>query len=473
MFFWAPHRYRWLVVLVASLYFYATWESLAAVLGVFLLAAAAYLSALAMHRYVRHRKLFCAAGLVVSLGTLAALKYFDFFLAQVAGLLTSLNMLPEGTEVPALEWYLPIGYSFVTFTIASYIIDAYRGKIEPAKLTSLAAFIAFFPKILAGPIERATNFLPQWQAGRSFDFLQASHGMHLILWGLFKKVVIADRLAPFVDQAYAAPAFATPVELIVGTYFYAFQIYCDFSGYTDIAIGAFMILGFNLAPNFRHSYLSRSVQEFWSGRWHITLGTWFRDYLYIPLGGSRVALWRVALNLMVVFVISGIWHAGMVGTEVSWTFAVWGAINGLFVVFAFVTAPLWGRLGRFMPKVTASPALTLVKIVGTFHLITFTWIFFRADTMNDAFAVMTSIYENIERLPMLVSFYNYGDFDFILSVILIAVLLLVEAWTDRRSMWDRLLSWPAPLRWTYYYILIGALIVIGQWGVTEFIYMQF
>jgi alginate O-acetyltransferase complex protein AlgI len=473
VFFATPHRLRWLVIAAASAYFYATWESWTAVLGVFALTVGGFVAALAMARFPRLRKPICAAALVVILGTLAVLKYLDFLVAEFLTLLIAVGVAAEGTVSPALGWHLPIGYSFVTFSIASYVIDAYRGRLPPAPLSGLVAYVAFFPKLLAGPIERATNFLPQWWERRRFDPQRAGYGLYLILWGLFKKVVIADRLAPFVDQAYAAPAFATPVELIVGTYFYAFQIYCDFSGYTDIAIGAFSVLGFELAPNFRHAYLSRSVSEFWNSRWHITLGTWFRDYLYIPLGGNRVARWRTSLNVLTVFVVSGLWHAGMVGTEVDWSFAAWGALNGSFVVFALVTAPLWARAARAVPRVAASRVLTFLSAVGTFHLITFTWIFFRADSMRDAFTVITSVYQNAAQLPMLASFYDYRAFDFLASLVLIAFLLAVELVSEGKPMWERLRAWPRGLRWAYYYVLLGGLVVLGEWGVATFIYMRF
>jgi len=304
----------------------------------------------------------------------------------------------------------------------------------------------------------------------------ASEGIHLALWGLFKKVVIADRLALFVDKGFAAPAFATPAELVVAVYFFAFQIYCDFSGYTDIAIGAFKFFGFNLAPNFQRPYLSRSVPEFWGRRWHISLGSWFRDYLFIPLGGSRVPLWRTLINLMVVFTVSGLWHAGLVGSAVSLPFVVWGALNGLYQVVSVGTRGLREGVARRLPwlrRLSAIQGIGVVQGLVTFHLITLGWIFFRAASIRDAWAVMLRIGLNAARLPMLFSFYRYRDFEFITSIALILVLLLLETIDERKPMWQRLQSAPPYIRWGYGYLLAVVLIVLGKWGAATFIYMQF
>lgn len=476
VFFVAPIRARWLVVVVASYAFYASWEAVPAVGGLALMTVAAHLSVRGMQWWPSYRRLSCAVGLLISLGTLALLKYFNFFVAETFGLLEYVGIVGADASVPEVGWFLPVGFSFVTFSIASYVIDVYRREMEPARFTDFAAYVSYFPKILAGPIERAKHFLPQWLERRRFDPAKATEGFQLILWGLFKKVVIADRLGVFVDQAYGAPAFATPVELIVATYFYAFQIYCDFSGYTDIAIGAFKLFNFDLADNFKRPYLSRSIGEFWSKRWHITLATWFRDYLYIPLGGSRVARWRHLLNVMVVFMVSGIWHAGFVGTAVSWSFVLWGAINGLYQVVSTLLAPAFRALGRVMPalqKVPSIPGVAFLQAFGIFHLVTFTWIFFRAASISDAWTVVTRIADNVGNLPMLIEFYDYQNFDFLLSLLLIVSLLVIEVWHDRKPMTDRLRSWPTFLRWGYYYALILALVILGEWGTATFIYMQF
>ena len=477
VFFLVPRTFRWLVIIAASYYFYATWAPIPAVLGVLGLTLATFACGIGMARYPAYRKAICAAGLTISLGALVLLKYLEFFVGELYGVLSVFGVEQLDPAAIDLPWYLPVGYSFITFSIASYLIDVYRGRFAAeTHLGSFAAYVAFFPKILAGPIERAAHFLPQWWQRFQFDPVKANEGVQLILWGLFKKVVIADRLAVFVDGAFATPAFATPVELIVAIYFYSFQIYCDFSGYTDIAIGVFKILGFDLAPNFKRPYLSRSIPEFWGSRWHITLGSWFRDYLYIPLGGSRVARWRLFTNLMIVFVVSGLWHAGMVGAAVSWTFLAWGALNGVYQVCSVGTAPYFKQLAARFPRlgrVSAVPGIAFLQGLAIFHLITFSWIFFRANTLTDAWTVMSRIYGNLDRLPLLISFYNYQDFEFIISIVLILLLLVVEIFDDRKAVWERLIPAPIHLRWPIYAVIGVLLIVLGKWEETVFIYMQF
>ncbi len=473
VYFSVAPRLRWFVVVLASFVFYLGWASPGAALGVVGLILLAYLTTRAMRAQANLSLLWCTVGVVGSIGTLAVLKYFDFFAAETARFLAGIGI---AANAPQLGLLLPVGYSFLVFSVMSYVVDVYRGKLEPAGLGELAAYVTFFPKLLAGPIERATNFLPQWRERFRFDSQKAVMGINLILWGLFKKVVIADRLAPFVNKAYETPAFSTPIDLIVGTYFYAFQIYCDFSGYTDIAIGAILLFGIALAPNFHHPYLSRSVPEFWNSRWHITLGKWFRDYLYIPLGGSRRGRLRTYLNVMIVFVVSGIWHAGMVEAAVGWNFALWGAINGVYVVLWTALSAVWGSLKSRFPRLArldTFPGVYLLQALLTFHLVLVSWIFFRAASIADAWTVMTRVADNFGNLPMLARFYPFANFEFVLSVALIVFLLAVEILTDKRLLVDRLVRAPAAVRWAAGFALVAALLVLGKWGTQTFIYMQF
>lgn len=469
-YFGVPTRLRWLAVVVASAAFYLSWASPAAAAGVLALILLAHFTGRGMVARPRYKRLLCTVGVVGSIGTLAVLKYFDFFSAEVW------RLFGASAAPPHLGLLLPVGYSFIVFSVTSYIVDVYRGKLQPAALTDLSAYVTFFPKLLAGPIERATNFLPQWKERLQFDSEKAVMGLNLILWGLFKKVVIADRLATFVNNAYETPAFSTPIELIVGTYFYAFQIYCDFSGYTDVAIGVILLFGIKLAPNFHHPYLARSVPEFWNSRWHISLGTWFRDYLYIPLGGSRAGRFRTYLNLMIVFVVSGIWHAGMVETSFGWSFAVWGAINGVYVIVWTMLSKLWGAWAERRPgirKLDTFPGVRVLQSLLTFHLVAFSWIFFRAASLSDASDVIKRVYENLANLPMLARFYDYSALEFRLSVVLIVFLLVVEIVTDKRMLVERLVKAPAPVRWAVGFGFVLALVILGKWGTQTFIYMQF
>jgi len=475
-FFAVPARLRWLVVVAASYAFYATWEALPALVGLLALTTAVHLSAVAIARFPRHRRWSCAAGLLASLGSLVALKYADVIAAQAHAVGVTLGIASAEATVTTSGWFLPVGFSFVTFSLASYVIDVYRGAMAPARFLDLAAYTAFYPKLLAGPIERAKDLLPQWHRARPFDPVQATEGFQIVLWGLVKKVVIADRLAVFVNDAFAAPGVATPPELVVAVYFYAFQIYCDFSGYSDIAIGTFKLFGFDLAENFRRPYFSRSIGEPWSKRWHVTLGTWFRDYLYIPLGGNRVPKWRVVANVMIVFLVSGLWHAGFVGAAgIGWTFLAWGAINGAYQSISLATAPLWKRLGERAPllrRLAGARGIGILQALGVFHLVGFSWIFFRAHSLADAWTVITRIGVSVLELPALFRYFD-GSFDFVVALALIVLLVGVEALHERRSMVERLRAWPTALRWGYYYLLGLALVVFGAWGGGDFIYMQF
>src|SRR3990172_9381100 len=263
-----------------------------------------------------------------------------------------------------------------------------------AHVGKFGVYVAFFPKIFAGPIERARTFLPQLGRVVRLEPDRLVSGLQLILWGLVKKVVIADNLAPFVDKGFGNPAYAPPVDLILATYFFAFQIYCDFSGYTDIAIGVSRVLGFELVENFRRPYLARSPADFWGRRWHLSLAGWFRDYMYIPLGGSRVGRLRHYFNIMAVFMVSGLWHAGL-GYGVGWTFLVWGALNGSYQWAGLATRPLWRRVGEWLPRTSRSVPLLVLRVLLTFHLIAITWVFFRAKTLGDAWLILKKIGLNL------------------------------------------------------------------------------
>jgi len=416
------------------------------------------------------RKALLAVGVVAALVPLFVFKYFDFFAESIDVLLAGVR--PEGPTslsaflMPKLGLLLPAGLSFFTFSCVSYLVDVYRGKLEPERhIGRFVLYIAFFPKLLAGPIERATTFLPQILRPVRFTPEGVTLGLQLILWGLFKKVVIADRLAAFVDTTYQTPQFASPVSLVIATYFYAFQIYCDFSGYTDIAIGAALVLGLKLMENFRRPYFARSVPEFWSGnRWHISLNTWFRDYLYIPMGGSRVSRPRFYFNILTVFMVSGLWHGA------AWTFVIWGGLNGLFHLLSMAAASLKQKVapGIRLPR----PVGAILGILVTFHLILITWVFFRAASLSDAITIFSRVAESVPKLPMLFKVFPFTG-EIYLSLALIGLLLLVEALDEWGAFWEKLRVRPRYVRWAVYYFLLISLVVIGQWGQQQFVYMQF
>ncbi len=456
VFYLLPQRFRWPLLLLASYSFYASWQPRA----LLLLAAVtlvSYIGALEMRRGRARAKLILAAGVIFDLGTLFVFKYVNFFSEALRSLVA----------VPQLTLLLPAGLSFYTLSSVSYLIDVYRGRIEPEPhLGRFALYVSFFPKIFAGPIDRARTFLPQLGSRLHLSPDRMAEGSYLFLWGLFKKIVIADRLSVFVDAAYKVPAYAPTVDLVVAVYFYAFQIYCDFSGYTDMARGAARLFGIDLMENFKRPYLARSAGEFWGHRWHLSLCTWFRDYMYIPMGGSRVSWPRYYLNLMAVFVVSGLWHGA------NWTFVVWGALNGLYRWVEAATARFWGRLGEWLPRMRQSAALAGLRILLTFHLITFAWIFFRAPSISDAWTVITRVSSGLRLLPVMFRSYRYGQ-EFVLSLILIAFLLLTEVLEERKGIWERIRARPAAVRWAYCYLLIFGLLILGKWGLAQFIYMQF
>jgi D-alanyl-lipoteichoic acid acyltransferase DltB (MBOAT superfamily) len=438
LYYASPHRFRWLLLLAASLAFYSTLgvRYLPLMVAVTLIA---YAGGLAIDRAqaAKRRKGVLVLSVAAVLGILGGLKY---------------------VEAPGA----PAGLSFYTFSCISYLADVYAHRTAAERHAGyFAAYVSFFPKLLAGPIERARPFLGQIRLPVAFSHAGVTEGLQRFLWGLFKKVVIADRLALLVDGAYSQPSLASPADLLMATYFFAFQLYCDFSGYSDMAIGAAKILGFDLMENFRRPYLSATVGEFWSGRWHVSLTTWFRDYVYIPLGGNRVSRPRWALNVMIVFLLSGVWHGA------AWTFVIWGGLNGVLVLMSAAVSSRRSRAGS-----TPGRWWLAVRAVVTFHLILVTWVFFRAATLGDAVTILERVAASAVRLPTLVMA-RLSAPDVVIALVLIVLLTTVEWLDERRSMWQRLAARPTPVRWAAYYALAVGLIVLGVWNVQRFVYMQF
>ncbi len=466
-----PVRVRWAWLLLASYGFYAASAPLNAFwLGVVTLLVYACGWGLGRAQRPVARVALLMLGLVAVLGLLTAFKFYDF----AAGELERLVAVWLGTApaLPRLGLRNPVGLSFYAFSAASYLLDVYAGRLPAERHAGqLALYVAFFPKILAGPIERATTFLPQLRTGLRVEPERLVAGLQLIGWGLFKKVVIADNLAPLVDRPFAIAAYASPLELVLAVYFFAFQIYCDFSGYTDIAIGVARLFGIDLMENFRRPYLARSTAEFWGQRWHISLAHWFRDYLYFPLGGSRAGRLRQYANIMAVFTVSGLWHAGL-GYGVGWTFLVWGALNGLYNWAGLATRPLWHALGGHLPRIASSPVWAVLRVLLTFHAVLLAWVFFRATSIGQAVLILRRIAGALGQLPALALRYPYSG-EQALAVGLIAVLLALEVLDERRPLRERLAAAPVYWRWTAYYGVLAALLILGRWQAREFIYMQF
>jgi D-alanyl-lipoteichoic acid acyltransferase DltB (MBOAT superfamily) len=468
-----PPGKRWIWLLLASYGFYGALRPFNLVyLGAVTLLVWGCALALAHTSGARSRRLLLATGLVIVIGSLFAFKFYDFAAGELERYVGEALGTDSALSLPRLAITTPVGYSFYAFSAVSYLVDTYARRLPGQPSAGhVALYLAWFPKILAGPIERATTFLPQWSAGLRADPDRLVLGLQLIGWGLIKKVVIADNLAPIVDKSFGIVAFASPIDLLISVYFFAFQIYCDFSGYTDIAIGVSLLFGLQLMENFRRPYLAKSTAEFWGERWHISLGRWFRDYLYIPLGGSRAGPLRQYLNLMLVFIASGLWHAGL-GYGVGWTFLVWGALNGTYQWAGLATRPFWSRIGERLPRLRQSAPLLALRVLLTFHLIAITWVFFRAKTLGDAWLILKKIGLNLTEIPSLLPRFPFTS-DHYTAFALIAFLIGVEIVDERRSIFQRLAAAPVAVRWGLWYLAILALLILGRWQAREFIYMQF
>jgi alginate O-acetyltransferase complex protein AlgI len=382
-YFLIPHRYRWALILTASCYFYM------AFIPKYLLILAItitidYFAGIGLEKYEgRKRKWLLIASILSNIGMLAFFKYFNF---ANENLTTLANFIGWNYPIKNLAIILPIGLSFHTFQSLSYTIEVYRGRYKAERhFGYLATYVMFYPQLVAGPIERPQNVLPQFHTEHKFDYQRVTDGLKWMAWGMFKKVVIADRMAIFVNPIYDAPNQYGGPALLVATLAFAIQIYCDFSGYSDIALGSAQVMGVKLMKNFNHPYFAKSISEFWN-RWHISLSTWFRDYLYIPLGGNRVSRIRWIFNLFITFVVSGFWHGA------NWTFIIWGALHGLYVVFFGMTGNIWKRISEIV-RLSKFPWLERrIAIFSTFSLVSFAWIFFRANSLSDAMTIAQGLF---------------------------------------------------------------------------------
>ena len=495
-YFYLPGRFKWPLLLAASWYFYASWEPIFLLLLLYSTVASwVGGSLIAGSDSRRNAKAWLWISVAAVLAPLVLFKYFNFINAQLAELLAL-----HRPRVFDVTFVLPLGISFFTFQALSYVIDVYRGDVPAERHFGIyALYKAFFPQLVAGPIERATRLLRTMQRLKckpdsiefAFDAARVSSGLRLVLWGLFKKLVIADSLAPIVDEIYAGPTYYDGVLLLVATYAFAYQIYCDFSGYSDIARGIARMLGIDLMLNFRRPYASVDVQEFWR-RWHISLSSWFRDYVYFPLGGDRVGPWRWLLNVFVVFVLSGVWHGA------NWTFVAWGALHGTYYAVGRFTRPIrsWIRTSNRW----TSPVWSAWRVLVTFHLIAFAWIFFRADSLTSALVICDKvlaewlnfmgrlihglvrlplagtdwfpIVQDIVRLPPAETFllWNEGTRAVMAGIL---VMELVEWLGEHTTAVRWFPRWPLPVRWSAYAAVIVAVAILAPFGSKQFIYFQF
>jgi len=407
------------------------------------------------------RKVLLWTSILVNLGFLGFFKYYNFFLDNF---ITAFSFFGTGIKANSLNIILPVGISFYTFQTLSYIIDVYKRKLDPTKdFVAFTAFVSFFPQLVAGPIERATNLLPQFYKKRIFDYSKAVDGLRQVLWGLFKKIVIADKSAQIANEIFNNSADYSGSTLILGALFFTFQIYGDFSGYSDIAIGTSRLFGFNLKQNFAFPYFSRDMAEFWRC-WHISLSTWFRDYLYIPLGGSRGKTWIKVRNIFAIFIVSGFWHGA------NWTFIVWGALNALYFLPLLLlnknrTNTNTVAQGKYLPTLKEFSQIGI-----TFSLTILAWIFFRADNIGHAWNYLSTIFsKSLFTIPHFAGVRNA-----LYTLILIAIFIVVE-WIGRNEQYAiaRIgLSWWKPVRYAMYYsIILAILLFMGKQQ--QFIYFQF
>lgn len=479
IYFVIPYKVRWIWLLTTSYYFYMCWNPQYALL-IATSTVITYLSGLLIaksnrlkdqSRREKQKKLWVFLSFTSNLLILFFFKYFNFTI-------DSLNVLLEGIGIqvatPSFDVMLPVGISFYTFQALSYTMDVYRGDLEAERnLGKYALFVSFFPQLVAGPIERSKNLLDQINNYHTFNYNRMRRGLCLMLWGFFQKVVVADRVALLVNQVYNNYTDYQGFEIGVATLLFAVQIYCDFSGYTDIARGAAEVMGFKLMVNFKQPYFAKSIGEFWR-RWHISLSSWFKDYLYIPLGGSRVSTIKRYRNIMTVFMVSGLWHGA------SWNYVIWGFLHGMYQIIGDVLKPVREKfVGQArIKKYTAVYSWLQVGI--TFVLVDFAWIFFRAPSGKEAIGVIKQLFSTFN--PSVLwdgTLYTLGlsAADFWAMIISIVILWLVDGMQTKWKLRESIFRLPLPIRWSIYTFSLFGILIFGVYGpgyaASQFIYFQF
>lgn len=455
-------RLQNLLIVLSSYFFYGLWDwrFLTLILFSTLVDYSVGLK-LGSEANTTKRKLLLWISIIVNLGFLGVFKYYNFFLENFV---SAFSFFGSKLNVSSLNVILPVGISFYTFQTLSYSIDVYKKRLEPTKdFFAFSAFVCFFPQLVAGPIERATHLLPQFYKKRVFIYSKAIDGMKQILWGLFKKVVIADNCAEYANLIFNNSEDYSGSTLVIGAVFFTFQIYGDFSGYSDIAIGTSRLFGFDLMRNFNFPYFSRDISEFWR-RWHISLSTWFRDYLYFPLGGSRGGTWMKIRNTFIIFIVSGFWHGA------NWTYIIWGGVNAIYFLPLLLTNRNRKNLDNISNDTFFPNIREFFSIIGTFLLTVFAWIFFRAKNLEHAFSYISEIFSlSLFKMP---SF--RGMTDALITGTLVLVFLIIE-WLGKNGQYaiDEFGStWNKPMRYLFYYLIILAIISFGG-KEQAFIYFQF
>ena len=469
-----PHRYRWGVLLAASYYFYMSWNPKYIILILWTTLVSYYAAILIEQQSnVAKKRMILTIAAVICLGLLFFFKYFNFISQSITDMC---RLFRINTHPITLHLLLPVGISFYTFQTLSYVIDVYKGTTQAEHHFGIyAAFVSFFPQLVAGPIERSNNLLPQIKAtympsfvytnnNTAFDYSCASYGLKLIAWGLFKKIVIADSIAVFTGKVFTNPMEYNGFGLLFSIFSFSIQIYCDFSGYSDIAVGSSKLFGINLMTNFKSPYFSQSIREFWS-RWHISLSTWFRDYVYIPLGGNRKGKFRKIINLVITFLVSGLWHGA------NWIFVIWGGLHGLGQVIENSLIP--------KDKQSSNRILRFIKIILVYLFCSFTWVFFVSSSLSDALYIITHFFNGITN-PLLYlksGFFlsvNISKFDLICLFISLIILVIYDYISIRKDVIALITSQTVFIRWSIYIAFsIWVLLNVSVNDAAEFIYFQF
>lgn len=465
LYFSIKHKYRWFLLLAASCYFYMVFVPVYILILGFTIVIDYFAGIFIENAVGKKRKFYLIISLVANIGILAVFKYYNFLNINLSFLLNGFGL---ENPIPFLSILLPIGLSFHTFQAMSYTIEVYRGNQKAERHFGIySLYVMFYPQLVAGPIERPQNLLHQFREKHDFNYDSVTSGLRLMAWGLFKKVVIADRLSILVNTVYNNPEQHNSLSLIVATVFFSFQIFCDFSGYSDMAIGAAKIMGFKLMTNFNQPYRSKSISEFWK-RWHISLSTWFKDYLYITLGGNKVSIPRWYLNLFIVFLISGLWHGA------NWTFIIWGALHGFYLVFAIITKNKRDKLNKLF-RVDKIP---FISVITTFFLVAFAWVFFRANKVSDAFYIVSHLLAdkaNIFSVSSIKSIFHLGlnIYEILIAISSIIFMMIIHYLERKDDTWQVWRNKPTYIRWSLYYLFVFIIIAFGVFDKNQFIYFQF
>ncbi|MFH1379848.1 MAG: MBOAT family O-acyltransferase [bacterium] len=418
---------------------------------------------------IRKKKKYLILSLCSNLGLLFAFKYYNFFALYLN---KTFSWLDLSAALPHSNFLLPVGISFYTFQTIGYSIDVYYGRIKPEKhLGIYSLYVAFFSQLVAGPIERAGNLIHQFKKHHEFDYQRVTSGLKLMMWGFFKKIVIADRLAVFADQVYNQPLKYNGASFIIGTVFFAFQIYCDFSGYSDIAIGSARVLGYRLMDNFKTPYLARSIEDFWK-RWHISLSLWFRDHLYIPLGGNRVSKFRWVINIAITFLLSGLWHGA------DWTFLIWGGLHGLFLILSRAAAHIRNSICSAVGLNREGSLMRMAETFLTFTTVCFAWIFFRAESISDAWYIITHLNFGFnefiqEDFIKHMIYLNQLSSEFWIAISLIVFLISTQFIEYKTDIVDFISNKSFWFRWVVYIAVSLMVMNIGITHEIPFVYFQF